>query len=163
MTILEKDILSILTEDARISPKKISAMLSVDEDKVKACISDMESRGLLVKYTAILNSEKAEDSLVEALIEVKVTPKKKEGFDGIAKQIASFPEVKAVYLMSGAYDLAVFIEDKTLQQVSRFVSERISTFDGVLSTATHFILKKYKIEGVMTEKEDADYRLSIQA
>jgi DNA-binding Lrp family transcriptional regulator len=83
--------------------------------------------------------------------------------DGIAKQIASFPEVKAVYLMSGAYDLAVFVEDSSLQQVSRFVSERISTFDGVLSTATHFILKKYKIEGVLTEKEGADNRISVQA
>lgn len=163
MTALERDILNILTEDARISHKKIAAMLSVSEVQVKACVEEMENSGLLVKYTAIINSEKAEDSLVEALIEVKVTPKKKEGFDGIAKQIAAFPEVKAVYLMSGAYDLAVFIEDKTLQQVSRFVSERISTFDGVLSTATHFILKKYKIEGALTEKEDEDYRLSIQA
>ena len=163
MTALEKDILNILTEDARVSANKIAAMLSVEEETVKNCIAGMEASGLLVKYTAIVNSEKAEDALVEALIEVKVTPKKKEGFDGIAKQIASFPEVKAVYLMSGAYDLAVFIEDKTLQQVSRFVSERISTFDGVLSTATHFILKKYKIEGALTEKENEDYRLSIQA
>lgn len=163
MTVLEKDILSILQEDARISPKKIAAALSVDEAQVKACIAEMEQSGILVKYTAIVNSEKAEDALVEALIEVKVTPKRKEGFDGIAKQIASFPEVKAVYLMSGAYDLAVFIEDKTLQQVSRFVSERISTFDGVLSTATHFILKKYKIEGSLTYREDEDYRLSVQA
>ena len=163
MTTLEKDILNILQEDARIAPKKIAAALSVDEEQVKACISEMEKSGILVKYTAIVNSEKAEDALVEALIEVKVTPKKKEGFDGIAKQIASFPEVKAVYLMSGAYDLAVFIEDKTLQQVSRFVSERISTFDGVLSTATHFILKNYKIEGVLTYREDEDLRLSVQA
>ena len=163
MTAFEKEILDILKEDARIPASKIAAMLSVDEAQVKACIADMEKSGLLVKYTAIVNSEKAEDAVVEALIEVKVTPKKKEGFDGIAKQIAAFPEVKAVYLMSGAYDLAVFIEDKTLQQVSRFVSERISTFDGVLSTATHFILKKYKIEGALTEKEDEDYRLSIQA
>lgn len=163
MTALEKEILNVLTEDARIPASKIAAMLSVDEETVKKCIVGMEESGLLVKYTAIVNSEKAEDALVEALIEVKVTPKKKEGFDGIAKQIAAFPEVKAVYLMSGAYDLAVFIEDKTLQQVSRFVSERISTFDGVLSTATHFILKKYKIEGTLTEKENADYRLSIQA
>lgn len=163
MTVLERDILNILTEDARIPTNKIAAMLSVSEAQVQSCIADMEKSGLLVKYTAILNSEKADEALVEALIEVKVTPKKKEGFDGIAKQIASFPEVKAVYLMSGAYDLAVFVEDKTLQQVSRFVSERISTFDGVLSTATHFILKKYKIEGTLTEKEDVDYRLSIQA
>lgn len=163
MTVLERDIIAILTEDARINAKKLAAMLSVEEEQVKACIAEMEKSGLLVKYTAIVNSEKAEDAPVEALIEVKVTPKKKEGFDGIAKQIATFPEVKAVYLMSGAYDLAVFLEDKTLQQVARFVSERISTFDGVLSTATHFILKKYKIEGALTEKEDADLRLSIQA
>jgi len=163
MTVLEKDILNILAEDARMSAKKIAAMLSVEEGQVKNCIAAMEKNGVLVKYTAIVNSEKADESLVEALIEVKVSPKKKEGFDGIAKQIAAFPEVKAVYLMSGAYDLAVFIEDATLQKVARFVSERISTFDGVISTATHFILKKYKIEGVLTEKEDADYRLSVQA
>ena len=163
MTNMEKDILNILTEDARIAPRKIAAMLSVEEETVKACIKDMESRGVLVKYTAIVNAERADDSLVQALIEVKVTPKKKEGFDGIAKQIASYPEVKSVYLMSGAYDLAVFVEDRSLQQVSRFVSERISTFDGVISTATHFLLKKYKIAGVLTEREDADYRLSIQA
>ena len=163
MTALEKDILNILTDDARIAPKKIAAMLSVDEETVLSCIHGMEKCGVLVKYTAIVNNEKAEDELVEALIEVKVTPKKKEGFDGIAKQIASFPEVKSVYLMSGAYDLAVFVEDRSLQQVSRFVSERISTFDGVISTATHFILKKYKIEGVATEREGADNRICIQA
>ncbi len=163
MTTLERDILNILTEDARIPAKKIAAMLSEDETTIRTAIAAMENSGLLVKYTAIVNSEKADDALVEALIEVKVTPKKKEGFDGIAKQIAAFPEVKAVYLMSGAYDLAVFLEDKTLQQVSRFVSERISTFDGVLSTATHFLLKKYKIEGALTEKADSDPRLSVQA
>ena len=163
MTVLEKDILAILSSDARMPAKKISAMLSVSEDEVVSCIRAMEANGTIVKYTAIVNDEKTEDSVVCALIEVKVTPKKKEGFDGIAKQIASFPEVKSVYLMSGAYDLAVFIEDRSLQQVSRFVSERISTFDGVISTATHFILKKYKIEGVLTEKEDADLRLSVQA
>lgn len=163
MTALDKDILSLLTNDARLTAKQISAMLSESEEKVKARISDMEQTGVIVKYTAIVNDEKTEDSLVSALIEVKVSPKKKEGFDGIAQQIATFPEVKSVYLMSGAYDLAVFIEDRSLQQVARFVSERISTFDGVISTATHFILKKYKIEGVLTEKADADYRISIQA
>ncbi len=163
MTSIEKSILDVLTEDARISHKKIAAMLSLPEAEVSATVAAMEKSGLLVKYTAIVNSEKADDAVVEALIEVKVTPKKKEGFDGIAKQIASFPEGKAVYRMSGAYDLAVFLEDTTLQRVSRFVSERISTFDGVLSTATHFILKKYKIEGVLTEKEDEDRRLSVQA
>jgi DNA-binding Lrp family transcriptional regulator len=163
MTAFEKDILNILEQDARIPAAKIAAMLDTDEERVKASIRAMETQGVIVKYTAIVNDEKVDDSLVSALIEVKVTPKKKEGFDGIAQQIASFPEVKSVYLMSGAYDLAVFIEDRSLQQVSRFVSERISTFDGVISTATHFLLKKYKIEGVLTEKEDADNRISIQA
>ena len=163
MTALEKDILALLTNDARLSAKAIAVMLSTDEKTVKNAVANMEAQGVIVKYSAITNNEKAEDMLVEALIEVKVTPKKKEGFDGIAKQIAAFPEVKSVYLMSGAYDLAVLIEDTTLQQVSRFVSERISTFDGVISTATHFILKKYKIEGVLTEKEDADNRILVQA
>lgn len=163
MTTLEKDILAILTEDARIAPEKIGAMLDKSADEVKACISEMEKSGLIVKYTAIVNAEKTENTTVEAFIEVKVTPKSKEGFDGIAKKIASFPEVKSVYLMSGSYDLAVLIEDRTLQQVSRFVSERISTFDGVISTATHFLLKKYKIEGTVTEREDADYRILVQA
>ena len=124
--------------------------------------SYIEVDGAIVKYTAIVNGEKTDETLVEALIEVKVTPKCVEGFDGIAKQIAAFPEVKGVYLMSGAYDLAVFIEDASLQKVARFVSERISTFDGVISTATHFILKKYKLEGVCTEK-DEDRRISVQA
>lgn len=163
MTTLQNNILEILKKDARMSAKQIAAMLSFDEAEVKACIEEMENSGVLVKYTAIINSERTENSIVEALIEVKVTPKKKEGFDGIAKQIAAFPEVQAVYLMSGAYDLAVFLRDATLQKVAQFVSERISTFDGVVSTATHFILKKYKIEGVLTEKEDQDYRISIQA
>ena len=117
---------------------------------------------MIVKYTTIVNAEKTEDALVEALIEVKVTPKKGEGFDGIARDIAAMDEVKGVYLMSGAYDLAIFLEGTTLQKVAQFVSERISTFDGVLSTATHFILKKYKIEGVVTEKSPKDNRLSIQ-
>ena len=163
MKTIEKDVLELLKTDARLSAKQIAASLGAKEQEVQACIDNLEKTGAIVKYTAIVNGEKTDETLVEALIEVKVTPKCVEGFDGIAKQIAAFPEVKGVYLMSGAYDLAVFIEDASLQKVARFVSERISTFSGVISTATHFILKKYKIEGALTEKEDADYRLSIQA
>ena len=161
MKTLEKEILDILSEDARFTPKQIAAMLGAEESEIKAAVHSMEERGLLVKYTAIINSELANRTQVEALIEVKVTPKKGEGFDWMAKQIAAYPEVKGVYLMSGGYDLAVFIEDASLQKVARFVSERISTFEGVLSTATHFILKKYKIEGALTERADADNRLSV--
>ena len=163
MTALKKEILAVLNQDARLNAKQIAAMLSCDELTVKNEIAELEKQGVIVKYTTIVNAEKTEDALVEALIEVKVTPKCKEGFDGIAKQIAAFEEVQSVYLMSGAYDLAVFIADKTLQQVARFVSERISTFEGVISTATHFILKKYKIEGALMEKEGHDPRLMVQA
>ena len=162
MKTLEKDVLEILKSDARLSAKQIAASLGASEQDVQACIEDLEKTGAIVKYTAIVNGEKTDETLVEALIEVKVTPKCVEGFDGIAKQIAAFPEVKGVYLMSGAYDLAVFIEDASLQKVARFVSERISTFSGVIYTATHFILKKYKLEGVCTEK-DEDRRISVQA
>ena len=111
MKTIEKDVLEMLKTDARLSAKQIAASLGAKEQDVQACIDNLEKTGAIVKYTAIVNGEKTDETLVEALIEVKVTPKKKEGFDGIAKQIASFPEVKAVYLMSGAYDLAVFIEE----------------------------------------------------
>ena len=162
MTTFEKEVLAILKEDSRYSAEKIAAMLGASAQAVKDCIRDLETRGVLVKYTAIVNEELTDSSLVEALIEVRVTPKKGEGFDGIARQIADLPEVKGVYLMSGAYDLAIFLEGTTLQKVAQFVAERISTYDGVLSTATHFILKKYKIEGVQTEKSPTDRRVSVQ-
>ena len=161
MTTLEKDILQVLTDDARISAKKIAAMLSTDEEMVKAAIRDMEQKGVIVKYTAIVNDEKADDTLVSALIEVKVTPKKKEGFDGIAQQIAAFPEVKSVYLMSGAYDLLVIVEGSNIKQLAIFVGEKLSTIEHVLSTATHFVLKKYKQDGVIMEKETEDDRLQV--
>ena len=162
MKTLEKDVLEMLKSDDRLAAKQIAAALGAQEADVQACIDHLEKTGAIVKYTAIVNGEMTDETLVEALIEVKVTPKSVEGFDGIAKQIAAFPEVKGVYLMSGAYDLAVFIEDASLQKVARFVSERISTFSGVISTATHFILKKYKVEGVCTDV-DEDRRISVQA
>ena len=162
MKVLEREVLDLLKSDARLTAKQIAAALGEETAAVQACIDGLERSGAIVKYAAIVNGEKADETLVEALIEVKVTPKSVEGFDGIAKQIASFPEVKGVYLMSGAYDLAVFIEDVSLQKVARFVSEHISTFNGVISTATHFILKKYKVEGILTEK-DEDRRISVQA
>ena len=157
---LETDILKILEEDCRYSPAKIAVMLEREEDEVRAAISHMEEAGIIVKYTAIVNGERLADEVVQALIEVKVSPQKSNGFDAIAEEVYRFDEVKSCYLMSGGYDLAVFIEGKTLREVARFVSERLSTLDDVLSTSTHFILKKYKIEGVITDRED-DNRLRI--
>lgn len=162
MNKLEKDVLGILSEDCRYPAKKIAVMLGETEQTVSAAIESLERRGVIVKYTAISDLEREDDELVEALIEVKVTPQKGVGFDRVAEEIAGHKEVKSLYLMSGAYDLAVIIEGKSLKNISRFVSERISTFDCVLSTATHFILKKYKIEGAQTGNPDEERRLSVQ-
>ncbi len=159
---LEKDVLSLISEDSRLTTERVAAMLGTDADTVKRIISRLEQDGVIVKYTAILNTDSVEEDFVEALIEVKVTPQRGHGFDMIAGEIAAHAEVKNLYLMSGAYDLAVIVQGKSLRSVSRFVSEKISTYDTVLSTATHFILKKYKVEGAMMRK-DGDSRLSVQA
>ena len=138
---LEKDILALIAEDSRLTAKKIAAMLAAEEKLVAEKISALEKSGIIVKNTAILNTDSIEDETVEALIEVKVTPQSGHGFDMIAGEIAAHDEVKNLYLMSGAYDLAVIVQGKSLRSVSRFVSEKISTYDTVISTATHFILK----------------------
>ncbi len=159
---LEADILKILEEDCRYSPSKIAVMLDTSEAKVSAAIKNMEESGVIVKYTAIVNGEALSEEIVQALIEVRVTPQKVNGFDAIAEEIYRFDEVQSLYLMSGGYDLAVFIEGRSLRDVSRFVAERLSTIDGILSTATHFILKKYKIEGTIADRPDDSMRLSVQ-
>ena len=160
---LEKDILALIAEDSRLTPKKIASMLGSDEKTIAAKIAKLEEAGVIVKYTAIINDDTIEEESVEALIEVKVTPQRGHGFDMIANEIASHDEVQNLYLMSGAYDLAVIVKGKSLRSVSRFVSEKISTFDTVISTATHFILKKYKVEGATMTKVGVPDRLSVQA
>lgn len=159
---LEKDILALLTEDSRLTAKKIAVMLGSEEKKVAEIITSLENSGVIVRYTAITNTDSIEDEAVEALIEVKVTPQRGHGFDMIANEIAAHEEVKNLYLMSGAYDLAVIVQGKSLRSVSRFVSEKISTYDTVISTATHFILKKYKVEGAIMRKQTELERISIQ-
>ncbi len=159
---LEKDIIAALSEDARLGADKLALMFGITEKEAAEKVKSLEEKGVIVKYTAIINPDTAEDDAVEALIEVKVTPERGTGFDSIAEEIAACPEVKNLYLMSGAYDLAVIVECKSLKSVSRFVSERISTYNNVLSTATHFILKKYKVEGAQMNSEKTSPRLSIQ-
>ncbi len=161
---LSRDILEILREDSRLTAKQVAAAAGVAEEEAKKRIRAMEESGVIVKYTAITNAEELEEESVEALIEVKVTPQRGHGFDKIAREIAAHAEVQNLYLMSGGYDLAVIVRGKSLRDVARFVSEKISTYDTVISTATHFILKKYKIEGAdMTGKGDGGARLSVQA
>ncbi len=159
---LYNGILEILKDDARTSHAEMAAMLGSTEAEIKAAVADMEKTGVIVKYTAIVNDEKTDKDFVEALIEVKVSPVREKGFNEIAEYIYQFEEVKSVYLMSGAYDLAVFVEGRTLRDAARFVSEKLSGIDKVLSTATHFILKKYKTEGIVLERQD-NKRLIVQA
>jgi DNA-binding Lrp family transcriptional regulator len=158
----QKDILAILDEDSRTDAGKIATMLGVTKEQAQKAIKALEDSGVIVKYTTIVNPDMVEEDTVEALIEVKVTPQRGAGFDAIAQEIAEHDEVKNLYLMSGAYDLAVIVEGKSLRSISRFVSERISTYESVISTATHFILKKYKVEGALMKKHEENARLSIQ-
>ena len=162
MEAIEKDVLTILQSDARVTPARLAAMLGVSEEVAAATVKKLESEGVIVKYATIVNDAEVDETLVEALIEVKVTPQRGAGFDAIASEIAAQEEVKNLYLMSGGYDLAVIVEGKSLKSVSRFVSERISTYESVLSTATHFILKKYKVEGTLIKKDAETERLSVQ-
>ncbi|MDE5728797.1 MAG: Lrp/AsnC family transcriptional regulator [Clostridia bacterium] len=160
---LKRDILAVLAEDSRLNAAQIAFSLQADEKTVKKCIREMEEGGIIVKYTAIINADDLEEDAVEALIEVKVTPQRGHGFDMIAEEVAAHAEVQNLYLMSGAYDLAVIVRGKSLREISRFVSEKISTYDSVISTATHFILKKYKVEGAVMQRPEGGKRLSVQA
>ena len=158
---LKDDVLAILKDDARTPVKEIAEMLGKDEAEIASVVERLEKTGVIVKYTAVVNDERTARDYVEALIEVKVAPVREMGFDEIAEYIYQFDEVKSVYLMSGAYDLAVFVEGRTLRDAARFVSEKLSVIDKVLSTATHFILKKYKLDGVILDKPDGN-RLIVQ-
>ena len=156
-------ILKVLQDDSRFNAKQVGDMVGLAEDETQKRIDALEESGVIAKYTALCNTEKLSEDIVTALIEVKVTPQMSSGFDAIARAVYQFEEVKALYLMSGAYDLAVIVQGKSLRNVSRFVSEKISTYDTVISTATHFILKKYKVEGAIMRKNNTPERLSIQA
>ena len=141
-------LLKLISENANFTSAELAAMLGEPEDAVKAKIKDYEEKGVIKGYQAILNSDYFEDNFVEALIELKVAPKKETGFDEIASQIMSFDEVSSMYLMAGSFDFAVFVTGKTMQDVASFVARKISCVDGVIASATHFMLKTYKIGGV---------------
>lgn len=158
---LQKEIIKILKDDCRLRAKEIAVLVNSTEEAVAQEIEKLEEQGVILKYSAVVNSNKTESG-VQALIEVRVTPQRAKGFDAIAAEIYNFDEVKSVYLMSGAYDLAVFIEAPTLQDIAMFVTEKLSCVGSVISTATHFILKKYKNEGVIFET-DNENRLKVQA
>ncbi|NLD59056.1 MAG: Lrp/AsnC family transcriptional regulator [Clostridiales bacterium] len=158
---MEMHILEILTDDARTSVGQIAAMLGLSEDAVQAAIAGLEEQRIILKYPALINWEKVDVEEVEALIEVRVTPERDHGFDAIAEQIYRFEEVRNVYLMSGGYDLLVMLKSSSLKKLALFVAQKLSTIDGVLSTATHFVLKRYKSEGVILDEKTEDRRLKV--
>lgn len=161
MDALKLKILELLKEDARRSAALIATMLDVPEEEIKQAIDELEKDHVIVKYAAVVNWSKFDDEKVTALIEVQITPERGRGFEGIAERIYLYPEVKSVYLMSGAYDLLVEVEGRTLKEVASFVSNKLSPIEAVLSTKTFFILKKYKQDGIIFEEHEGDNRLVI--
>ena len=155
---MRDELLSILEKNSRIDFNELAILLGTTEEKALEEISALENEGIICGYHTLINWEKTSIEKVMALIEVKVTPQRGRGFDNIAERIYNYPEVKAVYLISGGYDLMVILEEKTLKEIANFVSDKLSTLDSVLSTATHFILKKYKDHGTVLNKEEKDER-----
>ena len=147
---MKERILRNIARNSRLSTEDLAAMLSASPEEIRGAVEQMEKEGVICGYPTLINWDKIDAERVTALIELKVTPERGRGFDRAAERIYQFDEVESLYLMSGGYDLAVFIEGKNLREVAAFVSEKLSVMDKVLSTATHFILKKYKIGGEIT-------------
>jgi len=159
---MRKDILSLLEHDGKLTPQEIAVRLGAPEAQVAQEIAAMEREQVICGYGAFVNWEKTDSEYLTALIEVRVTPSRGEGFSRIAERIARFDEVRAVYLMSGGYDLAVIILARTLKDIAFFVSDKLSPLESVLSTATHFVLKKYKDHGVLYgETDGGDERMIV--
>jgi DNA-binding Lrp family transcriptional regulator len=154
-------ILDFITRDARISAAQMAAMLDMDESEVRRAIKGFEDDNVIVKYKAMVNPQKVENGNVTALIEIKVIPERGTGFDSVSERIAKFPEVKSLFLLSGTYDLLAIAEGKNLQEVSAFVSQKLATIERVQSTTTHFLLKKYKEDGIEFFEQDRTRRLQI--
>ncbi|MDO5323241.1 MAG: Lrp/AsnC family transcriptional regulator [Clostridia bacterium] len=157
----EMSILNILTEDARTPISQIAVMLGETEATIADTIARLERQRIILKYPALVNWERVDVDQVEAMIEVRVTPQRGEGFEAIAEQIYRFEEVSSVYLMSGGYDLLVNMKARTMRQLALFVAEKLSTIEHVISTATHFVLKKYKDQGVLMDETTEDLRLKV--
>ena len=157
-----EEILNILDkEKGNVSRAKIAQMLGMEEKEVADKIEKMEKENVIVGYKTIVNWDKTDKDVVVALIELRITPQRGEGFDKVAERIYKDPQVKSLYLMSGAYDLAVTIEGKSMKEVALFVAQKLAPMDSIISTATHFVLKKYKEEGIVFEDDEKDTRQVI--
>lgn len=156
-----EEILEILEKNSKATAAQIAIMLGKPVEEVEAVIKKYEAENVIVGYSTLINWDKTEREKVTALIEVKVTPQRGLGFDKIADRIYKYPEVTACYLMSGGFDLTVIIEGKTMKEVALFVSEKLAPLESVLSTSTHFVLKKYKDKGIIFEEKPTDRREPI--
>lgn len=154
-------ILEILENDCNTPLEQIALMTDLTPAEVAAEIDNYKKEKIILKNKTVINWEKTNKEFVTALIEVKVTPQRGEGFDKIAERIYKFPEVQSVYLMAGAFDFTVIIEGKTLKEVALFVANRLAPMESVVSTGTHFVLKKYKDEGIIFDDDENDYRQVI--
>ena len=154
--IMKEELLTIIEKNSRIGLKELSAMLGQKEIDVANEIANLEKEGVICGYHTLINWEKTSLEKVNALIEVKVTPQRGQGFDKIAERLYNYPEVKSVFLMSGGFDLLVTLEEKSLKEISTFVTDKLATLDRVLSTTTHFILKKYKDHGTIVNKSNSE-------
>ena len=153
---MREELLSLIEKNSRIDIKELAVLVGSTETEVLNELEKLENEGIICGYHTLIDWEKTSIEKVNALIEVRVTLQRGQGFDKIAERIYNYPEVKSVYLISGGYDLLVTLEEKSLKEISGFVSDKLSTLDSVLSTATHFILKRYKDHGTIlgTKQED---------
>ncbi len=158
---LEKKILALMENDARMSPRTMAVMLDAEESLVAAAIEKMERDKVILGYNTIINWEKMGDDGVTAMIDVKVVPEREVGFHKVAERICRFPEVRCVYLMSGTYDLSVVVSGDNMKDIADFISSKLSTLDQVQSTVTHFILKRYKQDNFIFEEPEQDKRLVV--
>ena len=158
---MREQILAIIEKNSRIDIKELAVILGVEEIDIANELKALEEESVICGYHTMIDWEKTSIEKVTALIEVRITPQRGQGYDNIAERIYRYPEVNSVYLISGGYDLMVILEGKSLRQVSQFVSDKLSTLDSVLSTATHFILKKYKDHGTILDTPEKDERMLV--
>ncbi|VGO11571.1 Leucine-responsive regulatory protein [Pontiella desulfatans] len=155
------ELLNLLKQNALESPENLAKMLGISVEDVKQQIAEYEKDGVIRAYQAVVNEERLDASLVTTVIEVKVTPESEGGFDRIADRISRFPEVDSVFLMSGGFDLLLFIKGRTMHEAFGFVSEKLATMPGITSTATHFMMKTYKQNGIVMHTGEDDERLKV--
>ena len=157
----EERILELLEKDAKLKSSELAVMLGLEENEVSAAIKNFEKKGVIRGYHALVNWDKTDDEKVSALIELKVTPQRGNGFDKIAEKIYQYPEVDSLYLMSGRFDFTVMLRKATMKEIAHFVASKLAVIDGVQSTATHVVLLRYKDRGFVMTDEEKQKRMMV--